>query len=1369
MIGLKMCPYSIQVLADGGGVSMKCSYSFQGDWAFRHRRAHAEVTPENLTLCFGITDPVYFSFWDKTRIGTAHVRDMEHLDNRDADVTTTTSLRHIGLPALQHQLNKLTEASEKQLFLKQHNVPAVVGCGDRLRSPFCNQYSVQESPCIACDRAIKHVNHSTAEARLLKFHTVTATSEITFEHFDGMKNTHLSEMELLEKLRLAAKGRHKFNQQLMRTHSRLAKLKEHVTMSSKSARNATDIAGIVTIIGDVSNDKDTNEPGDTTTLVKSLVEGLVDNNQHRKFNPEMKHFYSMLLLHGGPQIHEYVADLLQGPSIDTTRRYLRADNTGKLYEFGPERFKFGAKLLKEIGLIDAPCLLVEDGTALITHFDVVQKNEKVIMFGAASGPVEFSSSDEARAFIKEHLVAPRAATMFYLYLLVPLVDCAPSIPVAVLLQDGTKDTYTTKTVIGNWQLAWNALLDEGVRLVGHCGDGAPQFRAASLHHMLRQLQKDGGTCGMERVTSIEHVSTSDYNVQQSEHPILAKLDNTLPTLPVQQPKKYVKFGHTLVQLCVGLIHNKHPIFVCLDFLHVFFRLRNFLLDTKRTPVLFGLPCIDAKLVTHECVKGDKQPLGLCATDLSAADKQNYEACLRLFGYKRKRVKIAGKRCSESEIVEDFTILKAFEDEADYKGLYLYLLFCHRFAKIFLIRSLTPSEVLFECGWCLAFIGYWDMSVTVAKGATKKLNFLTLETKVDLINILNNTVLGIHTFSIFYPHVRYTPWRWSSRYAEYTFQMLRCGCRNNDNRINCMSGLHRIETFQGVLLRSGESKGRNFHVLKNKRGMPMYEGRYNDEWHQMPEGYYPTNAEQVTSVDKGAHALINVLKEPLKKEGCGGGACNAWMSLCKSLPGDTLTELDIDFKVLAEKHLLTQTKMPTTTWVNTFHFGVSPELPTKFIHEDEVSNNKAYEHDDPNTHLENVHPDVKRAFRDDSPVNAHFQDDSDHDEPSGDISPILLSNVGKEGKGRTTVRAMMQSHCELVERNRAELIHEVSKNDAILVDDMEKLEILMSNDGVKLKAGFPRCDLRDCADLLRPVARKWNGIHKPKENTRRGDRFMPPVLEERVDWEDDTCLLEDEDYVAVVQTVQTIVGRKRKQPSFALRYCMVERCMRVHLKKPQRCHVLRANDPDGRLTVRFFIVHEGRDEYKRLRLSLPILSEEGFNHVVECEEVLACVPLLIPEKIDARGLPLLDSKENIVYDDFWRLPRSEETYVKQEFMAFLEKHDINEPPIKLSKGGNGKNRVTETQSRGDNQTTKKRGHVLFLFAPVKAFRVFKGKGTISDGSLCKLVSVCGTSEASSAELPEMLKKLKVEVSNDFRGWEFCPSRPKKQQARKIWFE
>jgi hypothetical protein len=1216
---------------------MRPAYSFMADWMFRLRRRPFDSNMPATQPCYGSNDPKLYAYFSHSCVGIAQSQHVQGVD-----------LHALGLLALHMQLLHVNGDTSVSKLLSSLGVPRLVGRGDGLQSPFCKTHYAESSPCARCELAVRYLDASAAEARMNKIHAeiIAKSSCVPLSLFGTNKNDSLSNVEVRAKLAVLTANHKQVAAALRRREARVQVLMQALSTSSKIAKTQGDIRKITTDLKEAQEKGDLCEPETASHAIKCVVQGLALDGHKRTFSHELKHFYSNLLLHGGPQIHEYVADVLEGPSLSTTRRYIRTLKEGELYAWGPERFQLGGKILREMGLGDAPCLLIEDGTATVAHFDVVPYKDKVVLFGASCGPLEFRTVDAVRDFLSTKEV-PKVATMFYLYVLVPLVDGAPSIPVAVLLQDGTKGTYNTHTVVSHWRGACTALLDDGVCLVGHCGDGAPPFRAAALQYMLRS--------------------------------------------PPTSARTFVSFDHALVQCIAPFVNNEFPMFIVLDPLHLYFRLRAFLLDPKRMPVVFGMACSHAKLVTWECVKGSVHSLGLRANDLNASDKQNYEACLRLFGFRNDK--------SKGVVVEDRTILHAFAGDADYRGLHLFLQFCHRFARIFLIRTLSPSEMLYECGWCLAFIGYWDMSVTHSKKETKKANFLTLETKVDIILLLNGMVLAIKTFSTYHGNIMFTPWRWSSCYAEHTFSALRLGCRSNDNRISALSGLTRVQIMQGMLLANYNSEHAAF-VMKNKRGVPQSKQRISEGWNKAPAGHYPNEDEQVRLFGSGADDLVALLKEGLHKEGSGGMTYSAW---------GTLPDKGTSFGDMAKRHLLTQTRVTCETWDATFLMGADPSASPAVDHSEEIANDAAYSHEDADEYVMRMHPENKVCLGDNSPVNASVLA---ADTAIRGVAPplhddtLLLSEVARTV--RSSVRARVQEHIAESSNSRERELCAQAANDARMGECTAVLgEIVAKNEVARLQGHAESTVVQKMHMLLLNEVRGWNGIYKPKQNTRTGDRFLPN-LTNRDEWEDDEDVVEDEDYLALMHKSQEKSGptRKRKQEKAEVRYAIVERCKRLPARAFQNVHVLRVDDPVGRVNVRFMEVVRNngrptRTDNKQLMLYLPIISPHGLNTKVECKDIIGVVEMLLPLKTNETGHVVQDANGADVYSDFYILPRKEESAVNKLFrerLGRMECVDRSGRPAKTQRhsedqsapSGVGATRAQKGQDRRGNKDGLKGG-------------------------------------------------------------------------------
>jgi hypothetical protein len=173
--------------------------------------------------------------------------------------------------------------------------------------------------------------------------------------------------------------------------------------------------------------------------------------------------------------------------------------------------------------------------------------DKVVLFGTSTGPIVLKTVHDLKEFHTKPL--PTTTTQFYLYMFMSLVHGAPAVPIAVKLLDGTKGTYNTKVVAEAWYDGWEALVEEGVKIVGHSGDGASAIRPAMLHHMHRDVPGRG----VGKATS-------------SHHP--------------------------LVQVIVPYLNREFPVFMFPGYLHIIFRLQMIFLDPKHFLVVFG--CIAAR-------------------------------------------------------------------------------------------------------------------------------------------------------------------------------------------------------------------------------------------------------------------------------------------------------------------------------------------------------------------------------------------------------------------------------------------------------------------------------------------------------------------------------------------------------------------------------------------------------------------------------------------------------------------------------------------------------------------------------------------------------------------------------------------------------
>jgi hypothetical protein len=587
---VRLCHMSLSV-ASGDVVSNHAPYSFYAEWLFRKRRVPIPHATRAGVACEGITSHALYGYFGRQSFGLATI----------ASLPAIPTLSTLGMPVLEA---KLHQATNRDAVLRDCKVPLGVGCGECVRSPFCSTYVVGAgnsccAPCASILASKGQASNSENATRLLQNIQCDANANRGFPSlplFTKLKNNILPQIALIGKVRSLAAENAKLVDRVDTAQQTISNIKKRVDTATRDLSSqfgkSTSNSDLLRFLGTLEK-KAFELPTIAPGIVKCIVDALIRGRRHRQVSEEIKLFFSRILLHGGPQIHDQVSAAVLGPHLSTTRRRIRKFKKGKIYEWSPDRFEEVETILMGLNLKHAPCMLTEDGTALEKHFDVVRRADVVVLIGAAAqSSYEFKTTADFEAFRERAIEqTPLPATIFHLYLLVPLVRGAPAIPVVVQLMDGTTDTYNAASVTRAWKYVWHHLLAKGVNMVGHSGDGAPPFRSATLQHLLRK-------------TGLSH-----GNRCVSMHHFLIQL-----VLP------YMSFREQIPR----------PLVIASDFLHIMFRLRRQFLDPSRILVLFRLVCSPIKLITYENVKGRVNSLGLRAGDMDFHDKQNFNACLRLF-------------------------------------------------------------------------------------------------------------------------------------------------------------------------------------------------------------------------------------------------------------------------------------------------------------------------------------------------------------------------------------------------------------------------------------------------------------------------------------------------------------------------------------------------------------------------------------------------------------------------------------------------------------------------------------------------------------------------------------------------------------------
>lgn len=230
----------------------------------------------------------------------------------------------------------------------------------------------------------------------------------------------------------------------------------------------------------------------------------------------------------------------------------------------------------------APCVLSEDGTALQPRLEACPVNNKVMVYGLNNTAYECSSVEEL-----DNLIATVGiGRTVYVYTLVPLVEYAPFIPLAVIVHDNSRVTFDERRVWGWWQALWRGCAEHSIHIVGHVSDGDSRLRSAMVRGFLKPR--------LRRHLSI----TVDHVIVEMAAPLARALGTTV--------------DHVMCNV---------------DWLHILWRLRLQFLDGKRYLQIGTFGAHKGFFIRVVRARGTE--LGLLQRHLDVHNKQDYEGAMRL--------------------------------------------------------------------------------------------------------------------------------------------------------------------------------------------------------------------------------------------------------------------------------------------------------------------------------------------------------------------------------------------------------------------------------------------------------------------------------------------------------------------------------------------------------------------------------------------------------------------------------------------------------------------------------------------------------------------------------------------------------------------
>ena len=595
---------------------------------------------------------------------------------------------------------------------------------------------------------------------------------------------------------------------------------------------------------------------------------------------------------------------------------------------------------------------------------------------------------------------------------------------------------------------------------------------------------------------------------------------------------------------------------------------------------------------HRSLPTDQKDLGLRYHDLDHHDKQHYEGALRLFDFSMDRktgVVTAGNR-----------IRDALSKDACHMGTRMFLEFAHRYVAVFVVRDRDLRDIIRDCGFCLAFIAHWHKWVTESPVANCKMNFLTQETRVDVIVSLNSLVLAICLFRECWPGVMLQPSRLSSRYAEYVFQWLRAG--GTHDKVSALSALCKLNTHNSIL--ECQALGADLPVMQGKRGMVKGLDRMESSWATVaPPGFYPSDEEVVHCLDAGLCELEEMMQQVLdngsttycmwdsvKKDGCDGA------------------------KLLAAHLLRDSSKFSGNLDWHEEGPGVGDGVGTCEAEDDDMYDHDPVEQDTPgiSTEMAGYLAGTSRVGTGTRVGGVSEDIDSDDDIP--------LSELVQRG------RSALQAHKLAAEAAAAQQATERSKAEQELSKAQAQLAHILKNVHGEDEVGDIAVLAKQVREACAQINSAWAG-----HGADRSARFLPKVIRDKsnmVDEEEDHY--EDDDIVALLYQ-----GKGRGAPRIDVWYAVIVKCYtQASSGSYDNIHTLHVDDAKGRVVLTHLDPvcddvgqHMRVGKHGCLAFRRPIASQYGYNELVTTDNI-ACV---VNMELDTEGNYLLSTADETTVD------------------------------------------------------------------------------------------------------------------------------------------
>ena len=458
-----------------------------------------------------------------------------------------------------------------------------------------------------------------------------------------------------------------------------------------------------------------------TSIKAAILEGmgrtlLRGGSGGRNFSPGEKSFYGLMLTYGGVGALHVVSKMLGGPAVGTVQEWRRKSprlKSGTSAAAIDHNVELVLDILKQYGAEGSYLFLCEDGSALRKRVDVqVEKTAsgeyEVALYGLAGGRLVASSEkDVQRALTQKEL-----ATTIYVWLLVPLVEGAPAVPVVV---DFNANNFTRTEVLKVQKRLWSSLAARGQagRMLGDVSDGDSRLRS---HAMVLHFHAG-------------YVAT-----------------------------KYIEIDHPLLQGRIPWIEGYGYHVQTLDWLHILWRMR---VGFLKRPLRFGPIGISPQNLINLMTQGGAT-LGLRTPDTNAHEKQLTNGCFRLVGVDENGFEL-----------HPLNIIDQLKNNDSTVGEWLYLKFMRMYVQMFLVAEMCPERLCNHAGYVLGFLSTWRQLITSDRRLNLGDNFLTGQTYVDIVVSTQMLILLMKRCrDDGGENMRFLPKKFSSVYAEYLFGFCR---------------------------------------------------------------------------------------------------------------------------------------------------------------------------------------------------------------------------------------------------------------------------------------------------------------------------------------------------------------------------------------------------------------------------------------------------------------------------------------------------------------------------------------------------------------------------------------------------------------------